>query len=62
MLRCFFTQRKKTVDSNTLIKECQKRVSNFIIDGIEYSPIKDNSEKFLREHVNSRVNIFCDVC
>ena len=54
----FFHTEEKTLDSNSLIKECQKRVSDFIIEGIEYSPITDNSEKFLREHVNSRVNIF----
>ena len=49
---------EKTLDSETLIKVAQKRVSDSIVTGIEYSPFKDNSEEFLREHVNSRVHIF----
>ena len=49
---------EKTLDSETLIKVAQKRVSDSIVTGIEYSPFKDNSEEFLRDHVNSRVHIF----
>ena len=49
---------EKTPDSDSLIKESQKRVSNFIVNGVEYYPFNDNSEKFLRDHVNSRVNVF----
>ena len=49
---------EKTLDSETLIKVAQKRVSDSIIAGVEYSPFKDNSEEFLRDHVNSRVHIF----
>ena len=49
---------EKTLDSETLIKVAQKRVSDSIVTGIEYSPFRDNSEEFLREHVNSRVHIF----
>ncbi len=49
---------EKTLDSETLIKVAQKRVSDSIVTGIEYTPFKDNSEEFLREHVNSRVHIF----
>ena len=52
------THDEKTLDSETLIKVAQKRVSDSIVTGIEYSPFKDNSEEFLREHVNSRVHIF----
>ena len=52
------TPDEKTLDSETLIKVAQKRVSDSIVTGIEYSPFKDNSEEFLREHVNSRVHIF----
>ena len=52
------TPDEKTLDSETLIKVAQKRVSDSIVTGIEYSPFRDNSEEFLREHVNSRVNIF----
>ena len=49
---------EKTVDSETLIKEAKSRVSDSIINGVEYTPFKDNSEEFLRDHVNSRVHIF----
>ena len=53
-----FNPTEKTLDSETLIKVAQKRVTNSIINGVEYSPFKDNSEEFLRDHVNSRVHIF----
>ena len=53
-----FQADEKTLDSETLIKVAQKRVSDSIINGIEYSPFKDDSEGFLRDHVNSRVHIF----
>ena len=53
-----FSPDEKTLDSETLIKVAQKRVSDSIIRGVEYSPFKDNSEEFLRDHVNSRVHIF----
>ena len=47
-----------TVDSDTLIKKSQERVLNSVKNGIEYPPFVDNSEEFLRNHVNSRVHIF----
>ena len=53
-----FQPDEKTLDSETLIKVAQKRVQNSIVNEIEYSPFKDNSEEFLRDHVNSRVHIF----
>ena len=53
-----FQADEKTLDSETLIKVAQKRVSDSIINGIEYSPFKDDSEGFSRDHVNSRVHIF----
>ena len=53
-----FNPTEKTLDSETLIKVAQKRVTNSIVNGVEYSPFKDNSEEFLRDHVNSRVHIF----
>ena len=53
-----FSPDEKTLDSETLIKVAQKRVTDSIINGIEYPPFKDNSEEFLRDHVNSRVHIF----
>jgi len=49
---------ERTFDSETLIKESQNRVKNSIVSGVEYSPFNDNSEEFLRKHVNSRVHIF----
>ena len=49
---------EKTVDSDTLIKKSQERVLNSVKNGIEYPPFVDNSEEFLRNHVNSRVHIF----
>ena len=49
---------EKTVDSYTLIKKSQERVLNSVKNGIEYPPFVDNSEEFLRNHVNSRVHIF----
>jgi len=57
-VQMIFQDDEKTLDSETLIKVAQKRVNNSIINGIEYSPFKDNSEEFLRDHVNSRVHIF----
>ena len=53
-----FNPTEKTLDSETLIKVAQKRVTNSIVNGVEYSPFKDNSEEFLRDHVNSKVHIF----
>ena len=53
-----FNPDDKTLDSETLIKVAQNRVSDSIINGIEYSPFKDDSERFLRDHVNTRVHIF----
>ena len=53
-----FSPDEKTLDSETLIKVAQKRVTDSIIRGIEYTPFKDNSENYLRDHVNSRVHIF----
>ena len=53
-----FNPTEKTLDSETLIKVAQKRVTDSIVNGVEYSPFKDNSEEFLRDHVNSKVHIF----
>jgi class 3 adenylate cyclase len=53
-----FQAGEKTVDSDTLIKKSQERVLNSVKNGIEYPPFVDNSEEFLRNHVNSRVHIF----
>ena len=53
-----FQAGEKTVDSGTLIKKAQDRVLNSVKNGVEYPPFVDNSEEFLRNHVNSRVHIF----
>ena len=41
----------KTVDSETLIKEVQKRIRDSLKNGYRYSRIVDASEAFLRKHV-----------
>jgi len=48
----------KVVDSETLIKEAQKRVWACLKQGYEYEEtILDESDKFLRDLVSSRVNM-----
>jgi class 3 adenylate cyclase len=47
----------KVVDTETLISETQKRVWNSLTKGYEYPPIVDDSDKFLRKHVFSRINM-----
>ena len=47
----------KVVDSETLIKEAQKRIWRALKQGYEYNPSTDESEKFLRDLVSSRVNM-----
>jgi len=42
------------VDIETLIKEVQKRVWSSLKKGYEYDYFKDESDKFLREHVSSK--------
>jgi len=48
---------QKIVDSDTLIKETQKRVWAALKKGYEYSGVIDESDKFLRDNVYSRINI-----
>ncbi|HSB57811.1 MAG TPA: adenylate/guanylate cyclase domain-containing protein [Nitrosopumilaceae archaeon] len=50
-------KRSETVDTETLIKEVQKRVWSSLKKGYEYDFFIDESEKFLREHVSSRVKM-----
>ena len=45
------------VDSETLITEIQKRVWAALKKGYEYSGIVDNSDKFLRSHVFSKLDM-----
>jgi len=44
-----------TVDSETMIKETQKRVWSALKTGYEYSRLADKSDQFMRENVFSRV-------
>lgn len=47
----------KVVDSETLVKETQKRLWASLKQGFEYPLRVDDSEKFLRELVSSRVHM-----
>jgi len=47
----------KVVDSETMIKETQKRVWGALKKGYEYVGSIDESDKFLRQHVFSKVNM-----
>ena len=47
----------KIVDSETLVKETQKRLWASLKQGYEYATANDDSEKFLRELVSSRVHM-----
>lgn len=46
-----------TFDTESLIKEVQKRVWSSLKHGYEYDYSRDKSEKFLREHVSSRLKM-----
>ncbi|NIP62063.1 MAG: adenylate/guanylate cyclase domain-containing protein [Nitrosopumilaceae archaeon] len=48
---------EKIVDSETLIKETQKRVWAALKKGYEYTGLIDVSDKFLRKHVFSKVDM-----
>ena len=47
----------KTVDSETLIKNVQKRIHESLKHGYKYSRIVDASEEFLRKHVFEQVEM-----
>lgn len=47
----------KVVDSETLVKETQKRLWGALKQGYEYEKFSDESDKFLRDLVSSRVNM-----
>ncbi|HSD05091.1 MAG TPA: adenylate/guanylate cyclase domain-containing protein [Nitrosopumilaceae archaeon] len=49
--------RSEIVDTETLIKEVQKRVWSSLKKGYEYDYSRDDSDKFLRQHVSSRVKM-----
>ena len=52
------SSRSETVDIETLIQEVQKRVWGSLKKGYEYDDyFRDDSDKFLREHVSSKVKM-----
>ena len=51
------TRNEKVLDTDTLIQEVQKRVWAALKRGYEYAPLVDDSEKFLRSHVFSRIDM-----
>ena len=48
---------QKTLDSETMILETQKRVWGALKKGYEYSGLIDESDKFLRKHVFSKLDM-----
>ncbi len=48
---------ERTVDSETLIKETQKRIWAALKKGYEYNPMVDESDAFLRKHVFSKIDM-----
>ena len=49
---------QRVVDSETLIKETQKRVWAALKKGYEYAGNFENSDQFLRHNVFSRIDMF----
>ncbi|MCA9827520.1 MAG: adenylate/guanylate cyclase domain-containing protein [Nitrosopumilus sp.] len=47
----------KTVDSETLIQDVQRRIRDSLKNGYRYSRIADASEEFLRKHVYEQVEM-----
>ena len=50
-------ENEKTVDSDTMIQETQKRIWKSLKQGIEYDATVDRSDAFLREHVNEKLHM-----
>ena len=50
-------QSEKTVDSDTMIVETQKRIWNSLKNGIEYDATVDESDAFLRNHVGKKLGM-----
>lgn len=48
---------ERTVDTDTLIQETQKRVWGALKKGYEYAGMVDESDAFLRKHVFSKINM-----
>ncbi|MDH3853466.1 MAG: adenylate/guanylate cyclase domain-containing protein, partial [Nitrosopumilus sp.] len=49
--------KQKTLDSETMILETQKRVWGALKKGYEYSGVINESEEFLRKHVFSKLDM-----
>ena len=50
-------QDEKTIDSETMIQETQKRIWKSLKQGIEYDATVDRSDAFLRKHVNEKLHM-----
>ena len=48
---------EKTIDSETMIQETQKRIWKSLKHGIEYDATEDRSDAFLRQHVNEKIHM-----
>ncbi len=55
--RMLATKEERTVDSDTLIQETQKRVWGALKKGYEYAGVVDESDTFLRKNVFSKINM-----
>jgi class 3 adenylate cyclase len=50
-------QKEKTIDSEAMIQETQKRIWKSLKQGIEYDATVDRSDALLREHVNEKLHM-----
>ena len=50
-------QKEKTINSEAMIQETQKRIWKSLKHGIEYDATVDRSDAFLREHVNEKLHM-----
>ena len=48
---------EKTIDSETMLQETQKRIWKSLKHGIEYDATVDRSDAFLRQHVNEKIHM-----
>jgi class 3 adenylate cyclase len=48
---------EKTIDSETMIHETQKRIWKSLKHGVEYDATVDRSDAFLRQHVNEKIHM-----
>ena len=48
---------EKTIDSETMIQESQRRIWKSLKHGIEYDATVDRSDAFLRQHVNEKIHM-----